>query len=93
MEQYFKKEAKSKVRERILTSDKYKFIFDRKTIQYRFIPDEFFSPTPVIIYGKIVAMIVWDPLTIIRIENADLVDSYRKHFELLWKGAKSVKRK
>lgn len=91
MEQYFKKEAKTNVTERLLTSEKTKFTYDKKTTHYRQIPAEFFNPTPTAIYGDRVMIIIWEPLTIIKIQNSELADSYRKHFEMLWKIAKEFK--
>jgi len=88
LEQYFKKEEKLGIKERVLTSEKTKFIFKRKSIKYRYVPDEFFSPTTTNIYGNKVVMIIWEPLTIVMIENSGLADSYKKHFEMLWKISK-----
>ena len=84
MEQYFKKKYEKGIKERLLTSEKAKFIFDKKGTYYRFIPDEFFNPTATFVYWNKVAIIVWEPLTIIMIENQGLAESYKKYFELLW---------
>lgn len=85
MEQYFRKEKENKIRERILTSEETKFIFKNKTITYRFIPKNFFNPTSIMIYGNKIVNLIWEPFTIILIENTDLADNYKKHFEILWK--------
>lgn len=87
MEQHFKKEKTAGIKERLLTSENIKFVFDKETTQYRYVSEEFFNPTPTIIYGNKVVMMVWEPLTIVVIENSDLADSYRKHFEMLWNAA------
>lgn len=91
MEQFFNKEAKLGIKERSLTSEDAKFTYKKKNISYRYIPKEFFSPTPTIIFGNITATIIWDPLTIIITENAALAESHRLHFEMLWKHAKVKK--
>ena len=88
MEQFFKKQEKSGVKERILTSEKPKFIYKTKVITYRYIPKEYFNPTSTLVYGDRVALLIWEPLTVIMIKNKELADSYRKQFELLWKIAK-----
>ncbi|HLD57897.1 MAG TPA: helix-turn-helix domain-containing protein [archaeon] len=88
MEQYFKMEEKMGIKERLLASEKAKFIYRKKAAEYRFIPEEFFNPTPTLVYGDKVVITIWDPLTIIVIKNRELADSYKKYFELLWKQAK-----
>ena len=91
MEQYFKKEEKIGIKERLLTSEGAKFVFNKKTTSYRVIPQEFFSPTPTMVYGDKVVIIVWEPLTMVMIENADLAKSYKGYFEMLWRSAKPYK--
>ncbi len=88
MEQYFKMEEKMGIKERLLASERAKFIYKKKAAEYRFIPEEFFNPTPTLVYGDKVVITIWDPLTIIVIKNRELSDGYKKYFELLWKQAK-----
>jgi len=93
MEQHFKKEERLNIKERLLTSEGAKFLFRKKTTKYRFIPAEFFNPTPTAVYGNKIVSIIWEPLTIVLIENAQLADSYKKYFEMLWGIAKEQRRK
>ena len=88
MEQYFKKEEKAGIRERLLTREKADFVYKKKTTNYRYIPEEYFNPNPTLVYGDKVVNIIWEPFALIVIENKDLADSFQKHFELLWKMAK-----
>jgi len=88
IEKHFKNEERIGMKERLLSSENTKFIYKKLTASYRFIPDQYFNPTPTIVYGDRVAIMVWEPLTIVIIKNSELADSYRKHFELLWKMAK-----
>jgi len=90
LENYFKREEEKGMKERLLTSEDAEFIYKKKTANYRFIPKEFFNPTPIMVYGKRVVTIIWEPFTLISIENSELADSYRKHFELLWRVAKKI---
>lgn len=85
MEQYFRKLEEKKLSERLLTSKKIKFIFKKNSTTYRYIPEKFFNPTSNLVYGIKTAIIIWNPLTIIVIENHDLADSFKKYFEILWK--------
>lgn len=84
MDQFFTKEKRLKFHERILTSDDAKFVYDKPTTDYRFISRKYFNPTPTYVWGDNVAMLIWDPLTVIRIQSAKLADSYLKYFEILW---------
>lgn len=85
IEQYFKKEEERGIAERLIASEDTKFIFKKKTTNYRFIPKEYFNPTPTMVYDDKIVIIIWAPLTVIVIENSELADSYKKSFEMLWK--------
>lgn len=53
------------------------------------LPKEFASPTTTLVYGDKVSIWLWAEVPkVILIENKSLVKSYKKYFELLWKGAK-----
>ncbi len=97
MEQFFRKTKEKKVKERILTRDDTAFVYPYETTTYRYLPKESFNPTPTYVYGDTVSVLIWEPLSVIKIKNAALADSYSKHFEILWKLAspkpKSTSRK
>jgi sugar-specific transcriptional regulator TrmB len=94
MDYFFVNEKKLGIKERIITSEESSFTYKRKGTEYRFIPDDYFNPNPSMIYGNRVAIIIWEPFTVILMKNDELADSYKKHFELLWRQAsKSLKRK
>ena len=88
MDWYFKEEKKIGFVERILTRDDVTFVYEYKTAKYRYLPAESFNPTPTYVYGDNVAILIWEPFSVIRIKNASLADSYNKYFEILWKQAK-----
>jgi len=55
----------------------------------RFLPKEYLFPVRTMIYGDKVAIVDFTgPVTTIVIENRQIADSYKKHFEMLWKIAK-----
>src|SRR3989338_5872856 len=88
---YLKQVDKGTVKERILTHTGAKRFGSRKSA-YRALPKEYFSPTPVVIYGETVAILVWEPeMHIVRIKDPVLAASFRKHFELLWRRAKPIR--
>ncbi|MFH1409015.1 MAG: helix-turn-helix domain-containing protein [Nanoarchaeota archaeon] len=84
MDQYFRNIKKAGVQERLLTSESPRFVFKKKTTSYRYIPKEYFNPTSTLVYGDKVVIIIWEPLTSVRIENPSLADSYKKYFEMVW---------
>ena len=88
MDWYFKEEKKCKFTERILTSDDARYIYKYESATYRYLPRKSFNPTPTYVYGDKVAILIWEPFSVIRIKNTALADSYTKYFEILWKQAK-----
>jgi len=82
---YFKKEESLSLKERLITQKGIEFVYEKKNLAYRYIDKRFFSPIPTAIFDRCVAFVIWEPLTIIIIDNKDLADAYKKHFELLWK--------
>ena len=92
MDWYFKEEKKLGFRERVLTIDNPAFIYSYDTVTYRYLPSSSFNPTPTWVYGNNVAILIWEPFTVIRIKNRELADSYNKYFEILWKQAKEKPR-
>lgn len=90
LEQYFKKEQEAGIREYNLTREKPKFLYKKRHIQYRAIPEEFFEPTATAVYGDRVFIVIWEPFTTILIKNKGLAEAYRKYHKLLWKTAKKV---
>ncbi len=88
IEKFFKKEMELGIRERMITFEGAEYTAKHKHIQYAFLPKKYFSPIPIAIYANKIAMIVWEPKSVILITNAELADSYRKYFELMWKTCK-----
>jgi len=85
MEHYFRKQKQIGFKERILTMKGVKELYSSKLIFYRFLPKESFNPTPTYVSEDYIAILVWEPLHIVKIKNKNLADSYKKHFELLWR--------
>ena len=89
MPKYLKTQEKLGMKERILTTDKTTFIYKTKNLKYRYIPEEYFSSAPTLIYGNKVMIHLVEKKRIILIKCKDLATSYKKHFEMLWKIAKT----
>lgn len=84
MKSYLVKEEKLGLTERIITRKGVKFIYRKKYMDYRYIDEKYFSPTPTLTWGKFVIFIIWEPLTVIFVENKELADAHKKHFDLFW---------
>jgi hypothetical protein len=80
--QHFRKEKKSGIKARILTSKNATVIYEHGN--YRYIDEKYFSPTSTIIYGNRVCTIIWEPLTTIIVTNKHNAETQRRHFEMLW---------
>lgn len=54
--------------------------------KFKFIPKEYSSPATTLIYGHKVALMMWfsKPIICIRINNKEIAESYKHHFEFLW---------
>jgi len=61
-----------------------------KVSLFRVLPVKFSTPFHYEIYGNKVAIIYWtDPIITTVVENKEVADNYRKHFNAMWKIAKS----
>lgn len=87
--QHFKRLKEKKIKERVITYKKKNvFMFDNQVTTYRFLNTKQINPTNTIIYGGKVSIVIWGtPITSIIIENKKLADTYREHFEFLWRMA------
>ena len=56
-----------------------------KLRKVRFVDDEFTSPTTTVIFGDVVAIVMWGPEPFaIRIENRQIARSHLNYFNLIW---------
>tara|TARA_Y100000310_G_scaffold319609_1_gene375072 strand:- start:813 stop:1559 length:747 start_codon:yes stop_codon:yes gene_type:complete len=90
MKQYFRDLRKYKIKERVITQKKKGvFMFAKETAsytKYRFLKEKQFNPTNTFVYGDRVVIVSWStPVTAIMIKNNGIAETYRNHFEQLWK--------
>ncbi len=95
MQQYFRDLKRNKIKERVLTSKrKGIFLFDKivaPTTEYKFLEEKQFNPTNTFIYGTKVVIVTWgSPVTAVMIKNNGIAQTYRNHFEHLWKIASKI---
>jgi len=63
---------------------------DEPYFEVKLLSKEFSTPVGTQIYGDKILITIWEPtLTAIMIKSREVADNYKKHFELLWKIAKS----
>ncbi len=92
MKQYFRGLKKNKIKERVITvKRKGVFLFSKDlapTTNYRFLEEKQFNPTNTFVYGNKTVIVTWgSPVTAVMIKNNEVADTYRSHFEHLWKVA------
>ncbi|MFC1771026.1 helix-turn-helix domain-containing protein [Candidatus Margulisiibacteriota bacterium] len=86
---HIKRLAEAGITEKLLAREGDTHFIAGEESEYRWIPENFFNPTPIYIYGPKVAMIVWGPpQQVIIIKNPSLADAYRKQFLFIWEKAK-----
>jgi sugar-specific transcriptional regulator TrmB len=84
---YDKDRVKRRIKVRMLASDKLKKKVPLSEIRY--LPQKYANPLAINIYKDKVAIILWkkNPIVIV-IKEKEVADSYRKYFELMWRGAR-----
>jgi sugar-specific transcriptional regulator TrmB len=90
MQQYFRDLRNNEIKERIITVKKKGiFLFKKEiapTTDYRFLEEKQFNPTNTFVYGNKIVIVSWGtPVTATMIENESIAETYRNHFEHLWK--------
>jgi sugar-specific transcriptional regulator TrmB len=85
-----KQKKKLKINARVILSESSRNTEQVKIAytKFRYVKDEFASPTTTFVYDGKTAIIVWSETpTATLITSKEAADSYRKYFELLWKEA------
>jgi sugar-specific transcriptional regulator TrmB len=83
-EQFMRKIENAKIKEKVLVRKGEKIV-KSKNSQFRYVPEDYLSPTSTVVYGDKVAILIWsEPLLVVLVENKDVADSYRSYFSLLW---------
>lgn len=91
IEIYLKKQVQQGMKELTIVKKGTKHLYSSPNTIYRFLPEKYFGPTPTMIYGNKVAVFIWDPLTVVVIENKALANAYGKWFKLMWEMADKKK--
>lgn len=84
-----KRRKEKKIKTRIIFNNTDKKIHIPLS-EIRYLPEKYSSPLAINIYGDKTAIIFWrkeNPIAIV-IKDRELAESYKKHFELVWRVAK-----
>ena len=94
LQQHLRRLRELKCKERILIKEGDTYLVGGMQTAYRWVPKEFFNPTPIYVYNNKLFIIIWgNPAYAILIENPSLADAHRKQFNLIWSMAKKVRKK
>ena len=88
IKRYLNLRKKYNIKARLLYVEK-ESILKTPLTKFRSIPKEYSSPSTVLTYSDKVAMMIYTAMPgIIIIKNKELAQSYKTHFEILWKASK-----
>lgn len=91
--QWVRKIEKTKIKGRVLCSEKQKFII-AKTEKYKLLPAELIPEITTWTYGNKTALFIWSkPFYCVLINNKQVTESNKKIFEYFWKIAKRPSKK
>jgi len=85
-ELWHKQRAENKIKQRTILSLKFKNkVEKRDLLEYKFVDDNYTSPTTTIIYGDNCLLIQWskEPIAI-KIQNREIAKSHLNYFDMLW---------
>ncbi|MDO8517647.1 MAG: helix-turn-helix domain-containing protein [Nanoarchaeota archaeon] len=88
---FHKKRIKSKINLKVLINDdkegkeRGKELSKMTLTQVKYLPSKFITPISIYIYNNKTAFIIWNLPIALMIENKETTDSFRDHFEVLWK--------
>ena len=83
--EYIRRREQNNVRARQLAVEGHG-ILETNYSKFKFIPKEYSSPATTLIYDHKVSLMMWfsEPIICIRINNEDIAEAYKNHFEFLW---------
>lgn len=77
-----------KITQKILSRSGDKYRLKGSHLEYRWIPEEYFSAVPMYVYGDRVAFVIWGPpIQSVILVNPLLAETYKKQFLFMWEHA------
>lgn len=88
--QFLRELEKNNIHERVLVREDMKGkVLKSKNSAFKYLPKDYLSPVTILVYENKIANFIWTlPYYVILTKNKEVADSFRSHFELLWKIAK-----
>jgi transcriptional regulator with XRE-family HTH domain len=79
------------LQQKLLVAESDRTFLAGEHLEYRAIPDKYFSATPIYVYANKIAMLIWGPpQQAVIFENSLLAETFLKQFLFLWDQAKPV---
>jgi len=91
IEQFLRDIKYNKIKERLLSKEekREKIILAEPNTEVKYLPDKFFSPITMAVYGDKTAIFIWaEPQFVVLIKDKDVSKAFNSYFQLLWKIAK-----
>jgi len=87
---FLKRIVKMNIHERVLIREDFRRKIPKsKNSKFKYVPRDYLSPVTTLVYGnKVAHLILSAPFYAVLTTNKELADSFRSHFELLWKISK-----
>lgn len=91
LHRFLKQVEKTNMHERVLVREDFrdKLLKTKEHSFFKYLPKDFLSPATTLVYSDKTVIFIWSlPYYAILTKNKDVADSFRTHFEVLWKIAK-----
>jgi sugar-specific transcriptional regulator TrmB len=88
---FHKKRIKAKIRLKVLINDdeegrkRGEELNKMKLTEVRYLPSQFVTPISIYIYDNKTTFMIWNLPIALLVDNKETTDSFRDHFEVLWK--------
>lgn len=90
IQRFLKEIEKNRMHEKVLVREDFRGkIIQSKNSEFRYISKDYLSPVTTVVYGDKTANFIWtQPHYAIVTKNKEVADSFRNHFNALWKISK-----
>ncbi|MBR9691876.1 hypothetical protein GOV06_03745 [Candidatus Woesearchaeota archaeon] len=81
----------NKMKERLLSKEEKrgKIVLTEENTEIRHLPDKFFSPITMVVYGDKIAIFIWaEPQFVVLIKDDSVAKAFNSYFNVLWEIAK-----
>ncbi|MBD3247410.1 hypothetical protein GF378_02210 [Candidatus Pacearchaeota archaeon] len=89
--QFLRDVKHNQIKERLLSKEEKrgKLILTEENTEVRHLPDNFFSPVTMVVYGDKIAIFIWaEPQFVVLIKDDGVAKAFNSYFNVLWEIAK-----